>query len=53
MSSYPYPAHEIYPEDGAHRSYRREYNTRTIPYSFSQLSQQQKSQKADERPHAQ
>jgi tetratricopeptide (TPR) repeat protein len=51
MSSYPYPAHEKYPEDEAHRRYQREYNTRTIPSSFSQLSQQQKSQKADELPH--
>jgi hypothetical protein len=52
MSSYPYPAPEMYPEDEAHRRYQREYNTRRVPDSFSQLSQEQKSQKADEQPRA-
>jgi tetratricopeptide (TPR) repeat protein len=28
MSRYPYPANEHYPEDDAHREYRRAYNTR-------------------------
>jgi len=28
MSSYPYPAGEHYPDDPAHQSYQREYNTR-------------------------
>ncbi len=28
MSSYPYPAPEIYPNDAAHEAYRKEWNTR-------------------------
>ena len=28
MSRYPYPASERYPDDAAHREYRRTYNTR-------------------------
>lgn len=28
MSAYPYPAHERYPADAAHREYQKRYNTR-------------------------
>ncbi len=28
MSAYPYPSHEHYPDDVAHRKYQKEYNTR-------------------------
>ncbi len=30
MTRYPYSADEAYPDDAAHRAYRREYNTRRI-----------------------
>ena len=28
MSAYPYPASQHFPDDAAHREYRKEYNTR-------------------------
>ena len=31
MSRFPYPESERYPDDDAHRSYRRNYNTRVFP----------------------
>ena len=30
MSTYPYPATERYPDDEAHREYRRTWNTRRV-----------------------
>jgi len=37
MRRYPYDASEHYPDDSAHQSYQREYNTRHIPAVLSQL----------------
>jgi hypothetical protein len=38
MSAFPYPPTESYPQDAAHLSYLREYNTRTIPVPRTQLT---------------
>jgi Flp pilus assembly protein TadD len=35
MSRYPYPNSEKYPDDEAHREYRRRYNTRILPVRHS------------------
>lgn len=37
MSSYPYPAHERYPDDELHRRYLREWNTRTVERWFAEI----------------
>jgi hypothetical protein len=39
MTRYPYPQNERYPDSEAHRRYQREYNTRQVPGTFSQLSE--------------
>ena len=37
MSAYPYPETEHYPDDEAHRQYRREYNTRRVEHRLPPL----------------
>jgi tetratricopeptide (TPR) repeat protein len=37
MRHYPYDTTEGYPDDEAHRKYQREYNTRSVPATMSQL----------------
>jgi len=37
MSRYPYPATEKYPDSEAYRRYQREYNTRKVLSTYSQL----------------
>ena len=37
MTRYPYPAHERYPDDDAHRDYRARYNTRPALRFVSRL----------------
>jgi len=37
MSAYPYPETEHYPDDEAHREYRRKYNTRRVEHRLPPL----------------
>lgn len=37
MSAYPYPESEHYPDDEAHREYRRKYNTRRVEHRLPPL----------------
>jgi hypothetical protein len=38
MSGFPYPDTENYPSDESHSNYLREYNTRTWPVAYAQLT---------------
>lgn len=37
MSAYPYPEHERYPDDEAHRTYLKEWNTRIIERWYGEI----------------